>query len=148
MLAFLSSFDWNPLAAVNLLTFLPEISLINIDACTCADGTTIVYLWWFLRTISHLTSESPLIVVLRVSTTSWGYLSHIPVWCQYFFSASRSLRFVRLTFLCLIYFEQLSKHKPFAYFLPFMDLCSMLSLWFQKDTCVKKFFRTLTEKNH
>lgn len=85
MLAFFSSFDWNPLAAVNLLTFLPEISLINIDACTCADGTTIVYLWWFLRTISHLTSESPLIVVLRVSTTSWGYLSHIPVWCQYFF---------------------------------------------------------------
>lgn len=51
-------------------------------------------------------------------------------------------------FLCLIYFEQFSKHKPFAFFLPFMDLCSMLSLWFQKDTCVKKFFRTLTEKNH
>lgn len=27
------------------MTFLPEISLINIDACTCADGTTIIYLW-------------------------------------------------------------------------------------------------------
>lgn len=41
----LSLFLWNLLAAVNLLTFLPEISLINIDACTCADGTTIIYLW-------------------------------------------------------------------------------------------------------
>lgn len=41
----LSLFLWNFLAAVNLLTFLPQISLINIDACTCADGTTIIYLW-------------------------------------------------------------------------------------------------------
>lgn len=39
---------------------------------------------------------------LHVSTTSWGYLSHIPVWCQYFFfSASWSLRFVRLTIFVL-----------------------------------------------
>lgn len=144
----LSLFLWNLLAAVNLLTFLPEISLINIDACTCADGTTIIYLWKYLRTISHLTSESPLIVVLHVSTTSWGYLSHIPVWCQYFFFPLLDLfDLFDWLFLCLIYFEQFSKHKPFAFFLPFMDLCSMLSLWFQKDTCVKKFFRTLTEKN-
>lgn len=54
------------------------------------------------------------------------FVPHSSLVSVFFFSASWSLRFVRLTFLCLIYFEQFSKHKPFAFFSP---------LW----TCVQCF---------
>lgn len=84
---------------------------------------------------------------LHVSTTSWGYLSHIPVWCQYFFFPLLDLfDLFDWLFLCLIYFEQFSKHKPFAFFSPLWTCVQCFHCDFKKILVWRSFLGPLQRK--